>query len=82
MKHLILMTVTGLSLAACASPEASLQHGKDRCDLIGYDIARERVPTLQCIERGYDIHQQRWNGETMIAGATVAAGVVPIMMVK
>jgi len=66
------------TLSACSTPGESLKFAQDRCAYIGYDIERERVPTLQCTERKFDQHQAQ--GRAIVNGVTVglitvAAGV-------
>ena len=75
---LITALVGATTLSACATPDQSLEFAQDRCAFIGYDIERERVPTLQCTERKFDQHQAQ--GRAVINGVTVglvtvAAGV-------
>ncbi|MDC0657081.1 hypothetical protein N6L27_03630 [Leisingera sp. SS27] len=67
------MKLTALALlitvAACATPEQSKEFAQSRCAFIGYEMERERVPTLQCVERKFDQHQAR--GRAVATGLTV-----------
>lgn len=62
------------TLGACATPQESLEHAQNRCEFIGYDIERERVPTLQCTERKFDAHQGR--GRSTVTGIVVGVATV------
>ena len=62
MRMTIAAIITATALGACATPEQSLKVAQDTCAFIGYDMNRERVPTLQCTERKYDQHQARGKG--------------------
>lgn len=76
----VLLTIPVLCVvAACSTPEETLKYAQDKCTFIGYDITRERVPTLNCVERQYDRKEDKSNGlvstgvnALVIAGTEVA----------
>ena len=57
-----------------SAPQESLKVAQDTCEFIGYDINRERVPTLQCTERKYDQHQAR--GKNVVTGVAIGLATV------
>ena len=66
-------------MAACEAPETMVANAKEECATIGYDIERERVPTLQCTERGYRITKANQRAIPMAvvgAAAPIAAAVI------
>jgi len=76
MRTTIAAIITATSLGACATPEQSLEFAQGTCAFIGYDMSRERVPTLQCTERKYDQHQAR--GKTAATGLVVGLATVAV----
>ena len=57
-----------------SATQESLKVAQDTCEFIGYDINRERVPTLQCTERKYDQHQAR--GKNVVTGVAIGLATV------
>lgn len=47
------VVIATIALSGCMAPEELVEYAREECNMIGYDIQRERVPTLQCVERGY-----------------------------
>ena len=73
MKNLPLLIL--LLLSACSSPEEMVEDAQAECSIIGYNINKERVPTLQCTERGYrEIKSSQINPvQSVLIGVAVAA---------
>lgn len=74
MKKLALTFAGLLALTACASQEQLIAGARDKCSAIGYEAERERVPTLQCVERQFNRAEDRQGGPA----TSIAAGVAVV----
>ncbi len=77
MKRLTLTAIAAaIGLSACTAPENIVQHAANECAMIGYDIDLERVPTLQCTERGYRLTRAAQSTPVRVIGTTAVSAAV------
>ena len=75
MKYGILGSLA-LLVSACDTPQEILAQAQSECSFIGYDIDKERVPTLQCTERGYRSRSANQGATATNVGVGVATVVI------